>query len=368
MRSKLPRDGGGILRNLRKTKEPSPTRADILRGEYGPIAPTTTCSSTISTSASIRRRRSISGKNTIRFKMLKDDTRIQLDLFEALNVDKILLGETPRSSTSATPAPSSSIFPRRSSRPHLLHRLLLLRNPSRPPAASAASPSARIRPAALDQHRLRRHRRQPVVAQQGPVARRSGEHGISVAIPNDLVDVSNGKFVGKTDLGDGYTRWDWLVHYPINNYDVSLNIGNVRALLRQARRPAARFLRAARRSGEGQEAVRAGQRNDRSLPALLRRVSLQEGRLQADRSALLRHGAPERRDLRQPLRQRLPGARLDRRRHQPALRLHHHPRERPRVVRQRVTAADVSDMWIHEGWTTYLECLYVEYMWGKTMA
>ena len=21
-------------------------------------------------------------------------------------------------------------------------------------------------------------------------------------------------------------------------------------------------------------------------------------------------------------------------------------------------------MWIHEGWTTYLECLYVEYMWG----
>src|SRR5262245_2404176 len=49
---------------------------------------------------------------------------------------------------------------------------------------------------------------------------------LSVAIPNDLVDVSNGKFVGKTDLGDGYTRWDWLVQYPINSYDVSLNIGN----------------------------------------------------------------------------------------------------------------------------------------------
>ena len=30
-----------------------------------------------------------------------------------------------------------------------------------------------------------------------------------------------------------------------------------------------------------------------------------------------------------------------------------------------VTAADISDMWIHEGWATYLECLYVEYMWGK---
>jgi aminopeptidase N len=30
-----------------------------------------------------------------------------------------------------------------------------------------------------------------------------------------------------------------------------------------------------------------------------------------------------------------------------------------------VSAADVSDMWIHEGWTTYLEGLYVEYRWGK---
>jgi aminopeptidase N len=29
-----------------------------------------------------------------------------------------------------------------------------------------------------------------------------------------------------------------------------------------------------------------------------------------------------------------------------------------------VTAADRSDMWIHEGWTTYLESLYVEYRWG----
>ena len=29
-----------------------------------------------------------------------------------------------------------------------------------------------------------------------------------------------------------------------------------------------------------------------------------------------------------------------------------------------VSAADVSDMWIHEGWTTYLECLYVEYLFG----
>jgi aminopeptidase N len=29
-----------------------------------------------------------------------------------------------------------------------------------------------------------------------------------------------------------------------------------------------------------------------------------------------------------------------------------------------VSAADVSDMWIHEGWTTYLEGLYVEHVFG----
>jgi aminopeptidase N len=33
-----------------------------------------------------------------------------------------------------------------------------------------------------------------------------------------------------------------------------------------------------------------------------------------------------------------------------------------------VSAADVSDMWIHEGWTTYLENLYVEQLFGYDQA
>ncbi len=49
---------------------------------------------------------------------------------------------------------------------------------------------------------------------------------IEVAVPNDLMDVSNGRFLGKEDLGDGYTQWNWKVNSPINNYDVILNIGN----------------------------------------------------------------------------------------------------------------------------------------------
>jgi len=35
---------------------------------------------------------------------------------------------------------------------------------------------------------------------------------ISVEIPSNLVEVSNGRFTGKSDLGDGYTQWNWRVH------------------------------------------------------------------------------------------------------------------------------------------------------------
>ncbi len=49
---------------------------------------------------------------------------------------------------------------------------------------------------------------------------------IKVAVPNGLMDVSNGRLTGKKDLGNGYTRWDWKVTNPINNYDVALNIGD----------------------------------------------------------------------------------------------------------------------------------------------
>jgi len=49
---------------------------------------------------------------------------------------------------------------------------------------------------------------------------------IEIAVPNGLMNVSNGRFLGKEDLGNGYTRWSWKVSNPINNYDVVLNIGN----------------------------------------------------------------------------------------------------------------------------------------------
>ncbi len=84
----------------------TPTHADILRGAYGPDRAN---NDLLYYQLDIRvdSDKVISGKNTIRFKMLVDVTRIQIDFIDTLNIDKILLGPT-LSNTPATPAASSS--------------------------------------------------------------------------------------------------------------------------------------------------------------------------------------------------------------------------------------------------------------------
>ena len=49
---------------------------------------------------------------------------------------------------------------------------------------------------------------------------------ISISVPSGLKDVSNGRLRRITKLKDGYTRFDWAVRNPINNYDVALNVGD----------------------------------------------------------------------------------------------------------------------------------------------
>ncbi len=49
---------------------------------------------------------------------------------------------------------------------------------------------------------------------------------IKVAVPTGLINVSNGRFAGSTDLQNGFTRWDWEIKNPINNYNITVNIGD----------------------------------------------------------------------------------------------------------------------------------------------
>src|SRR5258705_12372266 len=66
------------------------THADTLRGEYGRYRAN---NDLLFYHLDIRvdpEKKFVSGKNRIRFKMLKDDTRIQLDLYDNLKIDEIV--------------------------------------------------------------------------------------------------------------------------------------------------------------------------------------------------------------------------------------------------------------------------------------
>ena len=49
---------------------------------------------------------------------------------------------------------------------------------------------------------------------------------ISVNVPKNLVDVSNGRLQSIIDLKDGTRTYNWYISNPINNYGVNINIGD----------------------------------------------------------------------------------------------------------------------------------------------
>ena len=343
----------------------APTRADILRGEYGRYRAN---NDLLFYHLDVRvdpEKKFLSGKNTIRFRMLQDDTRIQLDLHATLQVDKILLG----SATLRYEREFGAVFV---DFPETLHagRVYTIdfyysgnpvstgrfgevgfrQDPSGHPWINTACEGigASVWWPNKDQWR------DEVESME-----------ISVAIPNGLVDVSNGKFVGKTDLGDGYTRWDWLVQYPINNYDVSMNIGNYEHFadrlgdlpldfyalpehLDQARKQFAQakgMIEAYQHyfgeypwQKDGYKLIEAPYSGMEHQSAVTYGNHFANGYLERDWTGV---GISPRFDF---------------------IIIHESAHE---WFGNSVTAADCSDMWIHEGWATYLEGLYVEYMYGK---
>ena len=83
------------IATAQQSKEPPPTtlrapsRAELLRGEYGRYRAN---NDLLHYDLDVRidpEKKWISGRNTVRFKMLKDDTRIQLELYANLAIDRI---------------------------------------------------------------------------------------------------------------------------------------------------------------------------------------------------------------------------------------------------------------------------------------
>lgn len=204
-----------------------PTRADILRGEYGRYRANNDLRHYTLDVRVDPDRKILSGVNRIRFRMLRDDTRIQLDLYANLNVDGILLGTTPLKYTREI----NAVFVEFPETLHAGQDYTIDFHYSGTPIETGRFGGIAFRRDPQGHHWIN-------TACEGEGSsiwwpskdqwRDEPDEGMDlrVAIPNDLVDVSNGRFVGKADLGDGYTRWDWRIHYPINSYNVSLNIGN----------------------------------------------------------------------------------------------------------------------------------------------
>ena len=210
------------------TKAPEPTPTDLLRGGYGPYRAN---NDLLFYHLDLRvdpEKKFISGTNTIRFKMLQNGTRIQLELYPTMQIDLIAMGKNHAEVRGATASRSSSTFPRRCAQA----------TPTRSTSTTQEAPWKQAVSGCFTFKKDTAGHPWINTACEGPGAsvwwpnkdqwRDEPQQGmkISVAVPNSLIDVSNGKFAGKKDLGDGYTQWNWNVHYPINNYDVALNIGN----------------------------------------------------------------------------------------------------------------------------------------------
>src|SRR5271163_3175746 len=69
-----------------------PTHADLLRGSYGPYRANNDLLFYHLDLRVVPEKKFISGTNTVRFKMLKDGTRIQLELYQTLQIDGIVMG------------------------------------------------------------------------------------------------------------------------------------------------------------------------------------------------------------------------------------------------------------------------------------
>ncbi|MGC2299800.1 MAG: M1 family aminopeptidase [Acidobacteriaceae bacterium] len=347
---------------------PLPDRTAMLRGAYGPYRAN---NDLLYYHLNVRvdpEDKSLKGKNTIRFRMLQNGTRIQLDLQEPLDVDKIVYGSTELKYQRDSGAVFID-FPQTlhagqvysidfyySGHPRTTGRFGGITFKTDPAGHTWINTACEGIGASIwwpnkDQWRDEVE-----------------NMDIGVEIPNNLTDVSNGKFIGKTDLGDGYTRWDWHVSYPINNYDVSLNIGDythfgdrlgdvpldfyvLPADLEKAKTQfsqAKGMLQAYQHyfgeypfAKDGYKLVEAPYSGMEHQSAVTYGNLFENGYLGRDWTEV---GISPRFDF---------------------IIIHESGHE---WFGNSITAADPADMWIHEGWTTYLESLYVEYRWGKADA
>jgi aminopeptidase N len=350
---------------------PTPSRTEVLRGAYGPYRAN---NDLLSYRLDIRVdpvAKTIAGKNTVRFKMLADAKRIQLDLSELLTVDQILLGNETLTYTRDSGALFID-FPRTLKNGQIYSI----------DVQYAGAPKAKGRFGGMSFETDPAGRPWIFTADEDDGCsiwwpckdqwKDEPEEGmeIALAVPNALVGVANGRLISQIHLKDGYTQWNWKVSYPINSYGVALNIGAYRHFSDTYKNPAYPPLTL----------------DYYALPEDLDKAKLQFEQAKGMLNAFEHYFGeyPFARDGYKLV--QVPYAGME---HQSAVAYGNHfangylerdwtgvgisPRFDFIIIHESghewfgnaVSAADRSDMWIHEGWTTYLECLYAEFQYGK---
>ncbi len=346
---------------------PKPTRDDLLRGGYGPFRAN---NDLLSYKLKLRvdpAAMTIRGSNAVRFRMLEDGQRIQLELTPTLTVQSIMFD-------------GAALHFTREERTLWIDFPNTLKKGREYTAvvAYAGRPVTQGRFGCFSFDKDKEGKPWITTACEGEGAslwwpnkdqwRDEPQEGMEmdIAVPNGLMDVSNGRFEGSQDLGDGYTEWRWHVHYPINNYDVALNIGAYQHF-----------------AGPKHGATTL---DYYALPEDLEKAKVQFAQVPEMLTAYEHYFGEYPFDEDGYKLIEVPYAGME---HQTAVAYGNHfangylgadwtgvgisPRFDFIIIHESghewfgnaVTAADRSDMWIHEGWTTYMETLYVEYRWGR---
>lgn len=193
------------------------------------------------------------------------------------------------------------------------------------------------------------------------------DHGVTmhVAVPNGLMDVSNGRLTGKKDLGNGYTQWTWKVVNPINNYSISLNIGDYVHFSDTYKNLDLNYyvlsynLKKAKKQFEQVKGMMSCfYQHFGAYPFLKDGYKLVEAPyLGMEHQSAVTYGNHfENGYLGRDLSGTGVGLKWD------FIIIHESGHE---WFGNSITAADIADMWIHESFTTYSESVYIECRWGK---
>ena len=191
---------------------------------------------------------------------------------------------------------------------------------------------------------------------------------IRVAVPNNLMNVSNGRFAGKEILGDGYTRWDWKVESPINNYNIVVNIANYVHFEDKFRDLDLDYYvlpynleKAKEQFEEVKHMMRCFYEKFGAYPFEKDGFKLVETPyLGMEHQSAVAYGNDYKMGyLGNDLSGTGIGLKWD------FIIIHETGHE---WFGNSITAADIADMWIHEGFTSYSEAVYIECRWGKEEA